>query len=290
MSKASEVEALARKNAEDIVAVRNSIPTSGSGAPGPKGDPGERGPKGDPGPQGPQGAQGEQGLPGPKGDPGSLTKEQLDELNRKLDALKSGAMGSNEQTIDISDTHTYTLAPAANVGNCAIPGQTWADMAKNAADVQGLWRSGKKNILVTGETTNSIFVEGATVAKTVADAKAYIAARRASQKWDYVVLCGTIPRGDKATPQENVEMNKRLIDADNQLKADTTLYDSWVDFRAFSPEWFKARADGYTAKFMDSTATCNPTGGRPDMIHPIGAPRDVFADAIADGLNRLSLA
>lgn len=92
-----------------------SIPTSGSGAPGPKGDPGERGPKGDPGPQGPQGAPGEQGLPGPKGDPGSLTKEQLDELNRKLDALKSGAMGSNEQTIDISDTHTYSLAPAANV-------------------------------------------------------------------------------------------------------------------------------------------------------------------------------
>lgn len=106
LSKAGEVEALARKNAEDIVAVRNSIPTSGSGAPGPKGDPG---------PQGPQGAQGEQGLPGPKGDPGSLTKEQLDELNRKLDALKSGAMGSNEQTIDISDTHSYTLAPAANV-------------------------------------------------------------------------------------------------------------------------------------------------------------------------------
>ena len=115
LAKAGEVEALARKNAEDIVAVRNSIPTSGSGAPGPKGDPGERGPKGDPGPQGPQGAQGEQGLPGPKGDPGSLTKEQLDELNRKLDALKSGAMGSNEQTIDISDTHTYSLAPAANV-------------------------------------------------------------------------------------------------------------------------------------------------------------------------------
>lgn len=115
LSKASEVEVLARKNAEDIIAVRNSIPTSGSGAPGPKGDPGERGPKGDPGPQGPQGAQGEQGAPGPKGDPGSLTKEQLDELNRKLDALKSGAMGSNEQTIDISTTHTYTLAPAANV-------------------------------------------------------------------------------------------------------------------------------------------------------------------------------
>lgn len=110
--KASGVEALARKNAEDIVAVRNSIPTSGTGTPGPKGDPGPQGPQG---PQGVPGEPGAPGAPGPKGDPGSLTKEQLDELNRKLDALKSGAMGSNEQTIDISDTHTYSLAPAANV-------------------------------------------------------------------------------------------------------------------------------------------------------------------------------
>jgi len=115
LSKASEVEALARKNAEGIVAVRNSIPTSGTGAPGPKGDPGERGPQGPQGPQGVPGERGEQGLPGPKGDPGSLTKEQLDALNQKLDALSSGAMGSNEQTIDVSDTHTYSLAPAANV-------------------------------------------------------------------------------------------------------------------------------------------------------------------------------
>ena len=191
---------------------------------------------------------------------------------------------------DVAGFKNLIQSTGANVGNCAIPGQTWADMTKNATDVQGLWRDGKKNILVTGETTNSIFVEGATVAKTVADAKAYIAARRASQKWAYVVLCGTIPRGDKATAQENVEMNKRILDVDSQLKADTTLYDSWVDFRAFSPEWFGLRNDGYSAKFMDSTATCNPTGGRPDMIHPIGAPRDVFADAIADGLNRLSLA
>lgn len=175
----------------------------------------------------------------------------------------------------------------ANVGNCAIPGQTWADMTKNATDVQGLWRSGKKNILVTGETTNSIFVEGATVAKTVADAKAYIAARRASQKWDYVVLCGTIPRGDKATAQENATLNRSLLEVDTQLRADASLYDSWVDFRAFSPEWFGLRPDGYSAKFMDSVATCNTVGGKPDMIHPIGVARDAFADAIADGIKRL---
>ena len=188
---------------------------------------------------------------------------------------------------DVAGFKNLIQSTGVGAGNCAIPGQTWADMTKNATDVQGLWRDGKKNILVTSETTNSIFVEGATVAKTVADAKAYIAARRASQKWDYVVLCGTIPRGDKATATENIELNRRLIDVDNQLKADDSLYNTWVDFRAFSSEWFGLRNDGYSAKFMDSTATCKPVGGRPDMIHPIGAPRDVFADAIADGIKRL---
>nr|DAT67572.1 MAG TPA: hypothetical protein [Bacteriophage sp.] len=188
---------------------------------------------------------------------------------------------------DVAGFKNLIQSTGANVGNCAIPGQTWADMTKNATDVQGLWRDGKKNVLVTGETTNSIFVEGATVAKTVADAKAYIAARRASQKWDYVVLCGTIPRGDKATAQENIELNKRILDVDSQLKADTTLYDSWVNFRAFSPEWFGLRPDGYSARFMDSVATCNTVGGKPDMIHPIGVARDAFADAIADGIKRL---
>lgn len=188
---------------------------------------------------------------------------------------------------EVAGFKSLIQSTGANVGNCAIPGQNWADMTKNASDVQGLWRDGKKNILVTGETTNSIFVEGATVAKTVADAKAYIAARRASQKWDYIVMCGTIPRGDKATAQENVELNKRLIEADKQLRADESLYNSWVDFRAFSPEWFGLHPDGYSAKFMDSVATCNVLGGKPDMIHPIGVARDVFADAIADGIKRL---
>ena len=188
---------------------------------------------------------------------------------------------------EVAGFKSLIQSTGANVGNCALPGQTWADMTKNATDVQGLWRDGKRNILVTGETTNSIFVEGATVAKTVADAKAYIAARRASQKWDYVVLCGTIPRGDKATAQENAMLNRSLLEVDTQLRADASLYDYWVDFRAFSPEWFGLRPDGYSAKFMDSMATCNTVGGKPDMIHPVGVARDAFADAIADGIKRL---
>ena len=184
-------------------------------------------------------------------------------------------MGSNEQTIDISDTHTYSLAPAANVQTVILtkskPGivdlthpdnVTWVpappELTSNVGSVvylvfiktgsgwQGYSAGDLDNINellatlppmkavlpnakrgnsdfwnyveeanetekakvkggplsqvgrtelklgkpIIGETTNSIFVEGATVAKTVADAKAYIAARLSKVGlccvvWDY---------------------------------------------------------------------------------------------------------
>lgn len=173
----------------------------------------------------------------------------------------------------------------ANSGNVAIPGQTWADMIKNAADIDGLYVPGKKNILVIGETTNSIYNEGASVEKTVSDAKAYIAARRAAHKWEKIVLCGTIPRADRSISTENRSLNQRLLEVDARLRADTSLYDVWVDYRAYAPQWYTLAADGATAPFM-APGTCNILGGQIDMIHPIGAARDAYADAIADGLRR----
>ena len=81
---------------------------------------------------------------------------------------------------EVSKFGALVKGSGANSGNVAIPGQTWADMIKNAADIDNLYVSGKKNILVIGETTNSVYNEGASVEKTVSDAKAYIAARRAA--------------------------------------------------------------------------------------------------------------
>lgn len=186
---------------------------------------------------------------------------------------------------EVSKFGVLVKGSGANSGNVAIPGQTWADMIKNAADIDSLYVPGKKNILVTGETTNSIYNEGASVEKTVSDAKAYIAARRAAHKWEKIILCGTIPRADKSSQAENRALNQKLIEVDSRLRSDTSLYDVWVDYRAYAPQWYTLAADGATAPFM-APDTCNVLGGKIDMIHPIGAARDAYADAIADGLRR----
>lgn len=186
---------------------------------------------------------------------------------------------------EVSKFGVLVKGSGANSGNVAIPGQTWADMIKNAADIDSLHAPGKKNILVIGETTNSVYNEGASVEKTVSDAKAYIAARRAAHKWEKIVLCGTIPRADKSSQAENRSLNQRLLEVDALLRADTSLYDVWVDYRAYAPQWYTLAADGATAPFM-APGACNVLGGKIDMIHPIGAARDAYADAIADGLRR----
>lgn len=186
---------------------------------------------------------------------------------------------------EVSKFGTLVKGSGANSGNVAIPGQTWADMIKNATDIDNLYTSDKKNILVIGETTNSVYNEGARVEKTVSDAKAYIAARRAAHKWEKIILCGTIPRADKSSPAENRALNQQLLEVDARLRADTSLYDVWVDYRAYAPQWYSLAADGATAPFM-APGTCNVLSGKIDMIHPIGAARDAYADAIADGLRR----
>lgn len=186
---------------------------------------------------------------------------------------------------EVSKFGALVKGSGANSGNVAIPGQTWADMIKNAADIDNLYAPGKKNILVIGETTNSIYNESASIEKTVSDAKAYIAARRAAHKWEKIILCGTIPRADKSTSAENRSLNQRLLEVDARLRADTGLYDVWVDYRAYAPQWYTLAADGATAPFM-APGACNVLGGKIDMIHPIGAARDAYADAIADGLRR----
>lgn len=186
---------------------------------------------------------------------------------------------------EVSKFGALVKGSGANSGNVAIPGQTWADMIKNATDIDSLYMHDKKNILVIGETTNSIYNEGASVEKTVSDTKAYIAARRAAHKWEKIILCGTIPRADKSSQAENQSLNQRLLEVDARLRADTSLYDVWVDYRAYAPQWYTLAADGATASFM-APGTCNVLGGKIDMIHPIGAARDAYADAIADGLRR----
>lgn len=178
----------------------------------------------------------------------------------------------------------------ATASNSAIPGQTWDDMRLAASDVDSAYIPGKTNVLVTGETTNQVYNAGSSVEQTIQKAQQYITARKLAHPDWIILLVGTIPRADLATPELNRVANQKLIEVDAYHKAnmlDVGVH-GFVDIRRFAPEWFALRPDGATAAFMDSLETCNSYDGKvPDMVHPINAARTAFADAIALGITQL---
>jgi hypothetical protein len=81
------------------------------------------------------------------------------------------------------------LLGAATHSMVAIGGQTIQDMIDNAADVDGAYVAGKKNVLVTFAGTNGM-IDGA--AAQVTRMRQYIAARKAAHP-DLLVMLGFVP-------------------------------------------------------------------------------------------------
>lgn len=191
----------------------------------------------------------------------------------------------------VGDLGAAIKASGATSSNTAIPGQSWDDMRLRADDVDAAYVPGKTNVLITGETTNQVYNLGSTTEQTIQKAQQYITARKAAHPDWIILLVGTIPRADLATPELNRAANQRLLEVDNYQRAhlqDMGVH-GWVDVRSAAPEWFALRPDGMTAPFMDSLTTCNSYDGKiPDMVHPIGEARIAFANAIAEGLLSLS--
>lgn len=192
---------------------------------------------------------------------------------------------------NVGQLKTAISGAGATASNTAVPGQTWDDMRLRADDTDAAYRPGKTNVLITGETTNQIYNGLSTVEQTIQKAQQYISARKAAHPDWIILLVGTIPRADLATPELNRAANQKMVEVDTYQKnnlSDMGVH-GFADVRAAAPEFFALRADGQTAPFMDSPATCNVYSGQssPDMVHPINAPRTAFADAIAAGLAQL---
>lgn len=88
------------------------------------------------------------------------------------------------------------LAPVGNAVTCnnrGANGQSWAGMRTTGAQVDALYESGKKNILVCWEGHNSQFGEGKTPAQAFADAQAYCADRLTAKPGWLIVHMTTIP-------------------------------------------------------------------------------------------------
>ena len=185
----------------------------------------------------------------------------------------------------------------ATVANTAIPGQTWTNMRVNHEDVIAAFKPGKRNILICGETRNWVATHGGCTVDDVAmEASLYIATVRAAvqarygQDFDRVILCGTIPNStflDEPWKNDIPGMNKVLSGFDDLARADPGALgaDAFADFRS-KTRWFSG--DGTTrAPFAQTQETVKEPISGTDWVHPVGAARDAFAEAIADALKKL---
>lgn len=129
-------------------------------------------------------------------------------------------------------------ASISNSGGLGVPGQTWADMRTTSADLAAAWIPGKTNVLVAGETTNSVFNTGRSAAQTISDASAYIAMAAGMHPW-IILLWGTIPRGhaDEATYAGEAANNTTLISVDTYMQANYTTIGAhgYADVRSGTP-------------------------------------------------------
>lgn len=116
------------------------------------------------------------------------------------------------------------LAPLTNgsisASNVGVGGQRGSDMTANHADVNALFNSAKKNILVAWEITNSLHA-GATAQGAVTEILNYVASVKAVNPW-VVIVATAIPRyqkrsADASFTQTEVTAYNTVIDAANVL-------------------------------------------------------------------------
>ena len=180
-------------------------------------------------------------------------------------------------------------ASGASTRNFAVPGQAWSDMRLNASTTDAAWVEGKKNVLVCGETTNSIFggTSGAPVRTTreqvISDAQQFIAGRLALHPW-IVLLCGTIPRG--GTPAFAAK-NALAESCDDYMAANFRDMGAhaYCDFRA--DPWFDNDGTSINSTNVWMGVPNLSVESTPEYIHPMGAARGAFAGRIATALQTL---
>lgn len=131
------------------------------------------------------------------------------------------------------DAHLMNIEPLASSNathaSVAVSGASWADLiSKAAATVDPLWGEGSTNVLVVGETINSLY-DGASVATVKAQIEAYLDARLALHPWR-VIYCRTVPYGGSGAW---ATFNANMVEIDDwvQANAATLGVEIVVDFR-----------------------------------------------------------
>jgi lysophospholipase L1-like esterase len=194
-------------------------------------------------------------------------------------------------------TQVAGIAPMSGSGasysNKGVSGQTWRQMdgfdGGSSSDVDAAWVNGKTNILVTWETSNSVFNTGRTAAQTIVDAQSYINNRLTAHSGWKIVLMTTLPRqisGNQTLTNTNNAINE-TVDAYFRQNYRAMGAKALVDIRAGNSPF---NFTGYTNTDFSASNTDSlwyeALGGR---VHPNDAGYAVIAKMIANTLRRLGI-
>lgn len=174
------------------------------------------------------------------------------------------------------------------IANKAISGQTTRDMINSPTDVNNSYVTGKTNVLLVWELTNSIHNDGGrTGPETIADTIEYINARQAwltanrpgQKPWTIVLMTG-IPRGGNLSAVTADEGEARMQYCNAYIRA---------NYKAMGAvAYVEARQPGGPFDFTDVTNSARfPSSLWTDKTHPNSAGKAFLAQYIADVLRRL---
>lgn len=125
-----------------------------------------------------------------------------------------GASGTNLSQI-LSGLPLFS-GSGITVQHSGTGGHAWSDMLTGIADIHSRFQVGKRNILFTWETTNSICSSNKTVAAALADAKAYADAVKATNPSWEIYNISTLAR-NQAGGQTIAVANQKMVDFDIEM-------------------------------------------------------------------------
>lgn len=181
----------------------------------------------------------------------------------------------------------YGQAPVSTSGasthECGVGGQTWRHMngldGGSAADVDGAYVAGKRNVLIAWETTN-LAAAGGTPQSIADECAAYVAGRRALHPDWIVMVMTSLPRYATGNPA----LTQRLIDVDDIMRRTwrSMGIDYLFDTRARVPVLGFSGFD--SADFIATQTYWNETS---DWLHPTMAGHELITAKVASALRAL---
>lgn len=212
-------------------------------------------------------------------------------INLVIDGNSHYAVWVYPKIEDVGNLNSLRSNSKASSVNLAIPGQSWNDMKQSPESTDNAWVEGKLNVLVVGETTNSVFGGSTgspvrtTTEQVIQDAMQYISSRKLKHDW-VILLCGTIPRGGSSAYSAQ---NALALDVDDYMSKNYKDMGAhgFCDFRE-SPYFDNdGTSTNSSEKWMGISGLSQET--TVPFIHPLGVARVSFANRIAESLQKLEL-